>query len=1088
MTLDPTLYETFTKNHSTMPEPLPIPSPPGLPIFGNTREVDPELPVRSFMHLHELHGPIYRLSFAGVPRYFIASHELMNEVCDEKRFSKHIAAALQEVRNGVHDGLFTALGPEERNWGIAHRILAPAFGPLSIRGMFDEMHDIASQLVMKWARHGPDHVIPTSDDFTRLTLDTLALTAMNFRFNSYYHEEMHPFIDAMGAFLRESGDRSRRPAVTQMFYREAQRKYEEDIALLRKTSDDVIKARRSHPSDRKDLLNAMLNGRDPKTGEGMTDDSITDNMITFLIAGHETTSGLLSFAFYYLLKNPAAYQKAQQEVDSVIGKDPINVDHLSKLPFINAILRETLRVWPTAPMISFTPKKDELLAGKYQIPKGEAIVAVLPTIQRDPLVWGEDAAEWKPERMLDAEFERVQKEHPNCWKPFGNGMRGCVGRPFAWQEALLVVAMLLQNFNFSMSDPAYTLGIKQTLTVKPKGFNMRAQLRNQVTPTSLERSLASASLNPPAALPTKGRSSGAAKKPSINGKPLAIYYGSNTGTCEALAQRLAGDAPSYGFQAQVGTLDSAKENLSSDKPVVIVTASYEGQPPDNAGHFFSWLESLKDSEMDKVSYAVFGCGHQDWAQTFHKIPKAIDDMLEQRGGQRIVEMGKANAAAGDMFTDFETWEDQVFWPAMTKKYGASDLPEGESFDASLNIEVSAPRASTLRQDVMEARVVDTKVLSTPEVPEKRHIEISLPSDQAYSSGDYLAILPLNPKENVHRAMRYFGLPWDSMLTISTAHPTTLPTDLPIPAADVFGAYIELAQPASKRNLLALAELTKDEATKAELKRLSGPEFTTEISTKRVSLLDLLERFPSVTLPLGPFLQMLPPMRVRQYSISSSPLWNPSHVTLTYAVLDQPALSGQGRHVGVASSYLSKLETGDKLHVSVRPSHQAFHLPKDAEKVPVICIAAGTGIAPFRGFIQERAAQLGAGRPLAPALLFYGCHSATTDDLYPAEFARWEAMGAVSVRRAYSRAPAETNNCKYVQDRLWADRREVVELFDQGAKVFVCGSRGVGEAVGVAARKMWLERARELGKERGEGDAERWFEGIRNERYATDVFA
>lgn len=114
----------------------------------------------------------------------------MNEVSDESRFSKIVAAALEEVRNGTHDGLFTAYGPEEKNWGIAHRILIPAFGPLSIRGMFDEMHDIAGQLVMKWARHGSSYSIPVTDDFTRLTLDTIALCAMDYRFNSYYREQM----------------------------------------------------------------------------------------------------------------------------------------------------------------------------------------------------------------------------------------------------------------------------------------------------------------------------------------------------------------------------------------------------------------------------------------------------------------------------------------------------------------------------------------------------------------------------------------------------------------------------------------------------------------------------------------------------------------------------------------------------------------------------------------------------------------------------------------------------------------------------------------------------------------------------------
>jgi cytochrome P450/NADPH-cytochrome P450 reductase len=91
----------------------------------------------------------------------------MDEVSNEERFSKIIAASLNEVRQGTHDGLFTAKGPEEKNWGKAHRVLMPALGPLAIRNMFDEMHDIASQLVMKWARQGPEKPIQVTEDFTR---------------------------------------------------------------------------------------------------------------------------------------------------------------------------------------------------------------------------------------------------------------------------------------------------------------------------------------------------------------------------------------------------------------------------------------------------------------------------------------------------------------------------------------------------------------------------------------------------------------------------------------------------------------------------------------------------------------------------------------------------------------------------------------------------------------------------------------------------------------------------------------------------------------------------------------------------------
>ncbi|KAK2614230.1 hypothetical protein N8I77_001076 [Diaporthe amygdali] len=1068
---------------------VPIPQPPGLPLLGNINDINPEFPLGSMINMADKYGEIYRLSLPGRSVVVVSTQALVNEVCDEKRFKKDVARVLEEVRAGVHDGLFTAHA-EEPNWGIAHRVLMPAFGPMNIQAMFPEMHDIANQLAMKWARHGPNQPIMVTDDFTRLTLDTLALCSMDFRFNSFYHDEMHPFIEAMGAFLVESGNKTRRPPFTSIFYREVDRKYERDIEVLRKTAGDVLKARKENPTDRKDLLNAMLNGKDPKTGQKMSDQSITDNLITFLIAGHETTSGMLSFAFYNLLKNPEAYRKAQEEVDEVVGSGPITVDMVKKLQYIQATLRETLRLTATIPTISVKPLQDTVLAGKYAVGANESIALLVAKSQLDPAVFGETAQDFIPDRMLEDDFNRLNKEFPNAWKPFGNGMRACIGRPFAWQEAVLVMAMLLQNFNFMPDDPNYHLSIQQTLTIKPKDFRMRASLRHGLTPTQLEHRL-NGTTAPPTPLESSVASLSLQSGQKAKGKPMAIFYGSNSGTCEALAQRLASDAPSHGFSAAiVDSLDAANQNLPTDKPVTIITASYEGEPPDNAGLFCNWIQGLKGNELENVSYAVFGCGHHDWSSTFHKIPKMCDATIEKFGGARIAPLGVADAADGDMFTKFESWEDEVFWPAMKEKYGIkADEQDGEGLQGGLSVEISTPRSSTLRQDVKEAVVVAAHELTSPEAPTKKHIEIQLPSDMSYSAGDYLAILPINPKEIVHRALRRFQLPWDAHITISSQSQTTLPTGSSVPASDVLGAYVELAQPATKRSIAALTEATKDQETIDALQRLAGEDYLSEVNAKRLSVLDLLEKYPTVELPFAAFLSLLPPMRVRQYSISSSPLWNPSNLTLTYAVLDAPALSGTGqRYIGVATSYLASLEPGDKLHVAIRPSHASFHLPVDSEKTPVLCIAAGSGLAPFRGFIQERAAMLGAGRKLAPALLFFGCRSPEQDDLYREELDKWEAAGAVDVRRAYSRKPDASEGCAHVQDRLWQDRKEVQELWEKGAKVFVCGSRGVGDAVREVAIRMYVDGAKENhGKEMSVEEATEKFDAVRNERYATDVF-
>ena len=132
----------------------------------------------------------------------------------------------------THPDLMESQHNGEHNWEVAHRVLVPAFGPLNIRSMFDDMKDIASQLVMKWARHGNDYKVHVTDDFTRLTLDTLALCSMDYRFNSFYAEQMHPFVDAMVNVLSESGTRIRRPGFLAALYRKEEYQYWKDIKYL----------------------------------------------------------------------------------------------------------------------------------------------------------------------------------------------------------------------------------------------------------------------------------------------------------------------------------------------------------------------------------------------------------------------------------------------------------------------------------------------------------------------------------------------------------------------------------------------------------------------------------------------------------------------------------------------------------------------------------------------------------------------------------------------------------------------------------------------------------------------------------------
>jgi cytochrome P450/NADPH-cytochrome P450 reductase len=277
-------------------------------------------------------------------------------------------------------------------------------------------------------------------------------------------------------------------------------------------------------------------------------------------------------------------------------------------------------------------------------------------------------------------------------------------------------------------------------------------------------------------------------------------------------------------------------------------------------------------------------------------------------------------------------------------------------------------------------------------------------------------LPTNPAKDVHRVMAHFGVSSEQEVTISSSSATSLPLGKPITLFSIFSGYVEVSQPASSRDLRALLELVEVGSKSAEyLKDLAG-SYAEKVVAQRLSVLDILETHPDIRLPLGSFLEMLPSMRIRQYSISSSDVWNPQRATLTVSVLNVPAAPGRKEEfLGVASNYLATLRKGDKVTLSVRTSSAAFQPPSDP-KIPLVAFCAGTGLAPMRAFIQERAVQKASGREIGKTLLFFGCRSPNEDYLYSnTDLDGWVKDGVVEVRPAFSRAPDECGGFKYVQE-------------------------------------------------------------------------
>ncbi len=989
------------------------------------------------MRLAERFGPIFAIEINGERIVVLGSQALVDEVTNEQRFVKKLSRPLEMLRDLSGDGLFTAYN-DEPNWALAHRLLMPAFGPLGVRDMFDGMLDVAEQMLLRWERFGPGATIDVADDMTRLTLDTIALCAFDYRFNSFYRDRLHPFVGAMVRTLAESDDRARRPPFVSRMMLRTRRRHSADLQLLHDTADAIIAGRRRQPrrDGRDDLLDHMLNGRDPDSGEGLCDDNIRYQMVTFLIAGHETTSGLLSFALHFLLKHPAIMTRARERVDAVLGDERPRVDHLARLDYIDWILKEALRLWPTAPAFALAPHVATTLGEGYRINPQDTLVVLLPTLHRDPTVWDEPEA-FRPERFAPQAEAALP---PNAWKPFGNGARACIGRTFALQEATLVLAAILQRFELSAVDPDYTLKVVETLTLKPEGLRIRVKRREagrrpsrHDTPTA-----AAAQHSPPTA-------DGA-------GTPLLVLYGSQTGSARAFAERIAEQGATRGYRSEAAALDERAGGLPCEGPVVIVSASYEGEPPDNARRFIAWLEALAPEALAGVRFTVFGVGDRQWSRTWQAIPRRLDAAMAQAGAHRLKTRGETDAS-GDFVGGFERWYADL-WQALER--GDSDRGDNGTPITEVNrlsVEVLTPEREAILGigELHRARVVDNRELvdlSAAGARSRRHIEIALPTPLDWQAGDYLAVLPHNPGRDVQRALRRFALAADSRLAIRAS-------DAPLPAGEhsaeeVLASYVELGQSASIEQIEQLAAATACPPERAALQALTVPAtHETEVLGRRLSLLDLLERFPACALSLADFLAALPPLRMRQYSIASSPRHDPQRCALTVSVVNDEALAGGRRHHGVASSWLAGLETGMPLSVALRHAPPAFHLPQE-RSTPLIMIAAGSGIAPFRGFIQERALQLAAGETPGPALLFFGARHPDADDLYRDELSVWQAQGAVEVQRAFSQAPA--GEIRYVQQRLWQERRRVIELLERGAIVYVCGD---GQRMAPAVRTTFV---------------------------------
>src|SRR5579862_7304850 len=339
----------------------PIPHPPTKPVVGNMLSLDSAAPAQHLARLAKELGPIFWLDMMGAPMVIVSGVDLVDELSDTTRFDKAVRGALRRIRALAGDGLFTA-DTNEPNWSKAHNILLPPFSNRAMQSYHPMMVDIAEQLVKRWERLNADEEIDVVHDMTALTLDTIGLCGFDYRFNSFYRRDYHPFVASLVRSL-ETIMMIRGLPLENIWMQKRRRDLAGDIAFMNGMVDEIVAERRKNAetaANKKDMLGAMMTGVDRATGEQLDDINIRYQINTFLIAGHETTSGLLSCAIYALLKYPDVAKKAYDEVDRVLGSD-INArptyQQVNELTYITQILKEALRLWPPAPAYGISPLK-----------------------------------------------------------------------------------------------------------------------------------------------------------------------------------------------------------------------------------------------------------------------------------------------------------------------------------------------------------------------------------------------------------------------------------------------------------------------------------------------------------------------------------------------------------------------------------------------------------------------------------------------------------------------------------------------------------------------------------------------------------
>ena len=487
--------------------------------------------------------------------------------------------------------------------------------------------------------------------------------------------------------------------------------------------------------------------------------------------------------------------------------------------------------------------------------------------------------------------------------------------------------------------------------------------------------------------------------------PLLILFGTQTGSAEGLAKKLAREAQSRGFAPKILGMDQySTVDLAACGRLLCITSTYgDGDPPDNAADFWKWLSAETAPRLESVKFSVLSLGDTNY-EKFCQFGKDIDARLAALGAERVHDRADCDTDYDAMFNN---------WMAAA----LAALPADPSISTSVTVVAAAPAVEAAptgtKANPYSARLVENRLLTSElAAKETRHFAINI-NGLKYEVGDALGIMPVNNDRLVADMLGAGG--WTGEESIG---------DLPLREALL--NRFDLGNP-SRDLMLAIAERAKHE----DLTTLLKPERSADLKIwlHGRDVLDVLGLCPRGEMRAEEFTPLLKKLQPRLYSIASSLKAVPGEVHLTIAQVRYES-HGRARH-GVCSTFLAdRVNQETPVPVFVQPSH-GFRLPEDLSK-PVIMIGPGTGVAPFRAFLQERRASGATGRNW----LFFGEQSRAHSYFYKDEWADLIQSGTLNrLDTAFSR---DQEQKIYVQNRMLENGDQLYRWLEDGAHFYVCG--------------------------------------------------